>query len=145
MPRSGQTKIAQRFPNPDQIGRAALRSDAARRVAQRAAALLAPPSGLPAVSRGWENRAACRDRADRWRWHADTLFDDVSVPLAVCAACPVRAECATAAIDGDEWGIWGGLLREQRVEMRSGWVFPCEDCGARVVSPPRRLCAGCRE
>ena len=32
----------------------------------------------------------------------------------VCANCPVRTDCLEYAIDADEFGIWGGLDREER-------------------------------
>lgn len=132
--------------SPDEEGRAVRQAAKAERAARRAAALLDPPANLPADADGWETHAACRDHpADRWRFHADTSFDDIAVPLGICAACPVRAECATAAIDRDEWGIWGGLTREQRAELRRNWLYPCRDCGARVIeSSYPWYCPDCR-
>jgi WhiB family redox-sensing transcriptional regulator len=38
----------------------------------------------------------------------------------VCANCPVEMDCREYAIDADEWGIWGGLDRDQRRALRSG-------------------------
>jgi WhiB family transcriptional regulator, redox-sensing transcriptional regulator len=40
----------------------------------------------------------------------------------VCAACPVRAECAAYALErGERFGIWGGLSeRERRAIRRRG-------------------------
>ena len=39
---------------------------------------------------------------------------------AVCATCPVRAECLAEALDNKiEWGVWGGLTeRERRALLR---------------------------
>ena len=39
---------------------------------------------------------------------------------AICAGCPVRAECLDFALAGSErFGIWGGLTeKERRVEAR---------------------------
>jgi WhiB family redox-sensing transcriptional regulator len=32
----------------------------------------------------------------------------------ICAACRVRADCLTYATEADEFGIWGGLDKEER-------------------------------
>ena len=38
---------------------------------------------------------------------------------AICAGCEVRAECLACAIEMDEeFGIWGGLNRAERVRLR---------------------------
>ncbi len=38
---------------------------------------------------------------------------------AVCASCPVRAQCLDYALRNSvRYGIWGGLNREQRVRER---------------------------
>lgn len=38
---------------------------------------------------------------------------------AVCATCPVRAECLDAALDaGEHHGIWGGLSERERRNVR---------------------------
>lgn len=37
---------------------------------------------------------------------------------AVCAKCPVRAECLTEALENDEEGIWGGTTTRERYLMR---------------------------
>lgn len=45
----------------------------------------------------------------------------------VCAACPVRLECATGALERRErWGIWGGLDYRDRKETaaRFGYLPP---------------------
>ena len=38
----------------------------------------------------------------------------------VCANCPVQMDCLEYAIAADEWGIWGGLDRDQRRTLRDG-------------------------
>ena len=38
----------------------------------------------------------------------------------VCTRCPVRADCLEDGIANDEWGIWGGMDREQRRALRGG-------------------------
>ena len=37
----------------------------------------------------------------------------------ICAGCPVRGECLAYAIDADEeFGIWGGMNRAERLKAR---------------------------
>ena len=37
----------------------------------------------------------------------------------VCAACPVRKECLTYALENDErFGIWGGMSARERASIR---------------------------
>ncbi|HLH58654.1 MAG TPA: WhiB family transcriptional regulator [Streptosporangiaceae bacterium] len=46
--------------------------------------------------------------------------------LAVCAVCPVRAECLELSMRvwdaGGEHGIWGGLVEADRAAARAGWL-----------------------
>jgi WhiB family redox-sensing transcriptional regulator len=42
--------------------------------------------------------------------------EDVETAKAMCAECPVRAACLTAALDRQEpWGVWGAELFVQGV------------------------------
>ncbi|MFN2556341.1 MAG: WhiB family transcriptional regulator [Nitriliruptorales bacterium] len=69
----------------------------------------------------WEERAACRG-AD-----VDLFFSpnerDQQQALAYCAVCEVRQECLEAAImNGETFGIWGGLLEsDRRAYVRGIW------------------------
>lgn len=62
----------------------------------------------------WEKLAACRDR------NVEDLFfpargGSCRPAKAICAECPVRADCLSAAIANDERdGVWGGLNTEER-------------------------------
>jgi WhiB family redox-sensing transcriptional regulator len=39
---------------------------------------------------------------------------------AVCASCPVRAECLDAAIaNGERYGVWGGLTDTERESLQT--------------------------
>ncbi|GAB2964307.1 WhiB family transcriptional regulator [Saccharothrix stipae] len=43
----------------------------------------------------------------------------------ICAACPVRLDCATGALErGEPWGIWGGLDRADRKAIAQEFGFP---------------------
>ncbi|WP_372452676.1 WhiB family transcriptional regulator [Pseudonocardia nigra] len=71
----------------------------------------------------FRHRAACRD-AD-----AEVFFPaaeqgpehdaQVRAAKAVCARCPVRAECLTWALDAQPYGIAGGLTEYERREERA--------------------------
>ena len=36
------------------------------------------------------------------------------IAQALCARCPVCAECHQAGVDGNEFGIWGGTTASER-------------------------------
>jgi len=64
-------------------------------------------------NRAWTAKAACRD--------LDTEIFFPAAPeketeaLAICATCPVRAQCLEQALrDREQYGIWGGTTPEQR-------------------------------
>jgi len=73
---------------------------------------------LPSVvllvkNRAWTARAACRD-LDTEIFYPATA-DDEAEALAICATCPVRAQCLDQALrDREQHGIWGGTTPEQR-------------------------------
>ena len=74
---------------------------------------------------GWRARGLCL------RTNPDLFFpqptDDPGPALAVCATCPVRAECLAAALElGDCEGVWGGTLPEERRAMRLVWTLPLQ-------------------
>jgi hypothetical protein len=43
---------------------------------------------------------------------------DIELAKAVCARCPVRWRCLAAGLEGDEYGVWGGLSRTEREALR---------------------------
>ena len=56
----------------------------------------------------WQDRAACRSEPPEW-FDAET-GQDAARALAVCARCPVRLDCLTAAVANRErYGVWGGI------------------------------------
>lgn len=36
----------------------------------------------------------------------------------VCEGCPVKALCLEEAITNDEYGVWGGTTRSERIKIR---------------------------
>ncbi len=75
----------------------------------------------PGPDASWEERAACRG-AD-----VDLFFSanerDQQQALAYCAVCEVRQECLeTAIVNGETFGIWGGLVEsDRRAYVRGIW------------------------
>jgi len=65
-----------------------------------------------------------------WRWRAlcaevdpELFFPKKGMPTAaarrVCAACEVRTECLTWALEHDqEHGVWGGLSDQERRRLK---------------------------
>lgn len=62
----------------------------------------------------WRSDAACRSH------DVAMFFPERNAPtepaLAICATCPVRAECLDAA---DDDGIWGGTTAVERKPRRA--------------------------
>lgn len=57
----------------------------------------------------------CSDDPGRW---FSTVLEDVADAVAVCALCPVRAECAAYAIAADEkHGTFGGVTELERRQL----------------------------
>lgn len=70
----------------------------------------------------WAEHGACRDRPEvDWfpdgRAHAEMLRAQREA-IAVCRACPVRAECAEAGIE-ERFGVWGGTTERERARLRA--------------------------
>ncbi|MEW2420484.1 WhiB family transcriptional regulator [Streptomyces nigra] len=73
------------------------------------------------------------DQADDWRDHAACRHEDPEVffsegksargtvlhAQAICHTCPVRRQCGEYAIKtGEDWGVWGGMSRNQLRQAR---------------------------
>lgn len=69
----------------------------------------------------WVRQAMCvRQPINPDAYHASkqTPRREVEAALALCAVCPVRADCLQNALDNnDMWGIWGGTTEEERAVM----------------------------
>ena len=65
----------------------------------------------------WEKRAACRgaDPELFFPERGDTY--SVQAAKAVCARCPVRAECLEEHL-GEKQGVWGGMSEYERRAIR---------------------------
>lgn len=84
------------------------------------------------VRADWRTGAACTDDPDRQFPGWDAL--KIAAAKAVCARCPVRAQCLREALDREETdGVWGGLTPVERVRYMEGpytaRVVPCPGCG----------------
>ncbi len=69
----------------------------------------------------WRSRAACRNAPDpELFFPLDTApgARQVAAAKAICARCPVLAECRSWAISHEAYGIWGGLTEHQRARLR---------------------------
>lgn len=70
----------------------------------------------------WTERAACRGLDPELFYPIGTAgpaLEQVATAKAVCAECPVRAECLDLAMSaGEAHGIWGGTTPEERRFLR---------------------------
>jgi len=70
---------------------------------------------LAALRPTWHQHAACRGMG-AGPWFPERGSDSTT-GKAVCAGCPVRAQCLDAALALDEVGTWGGLSRPERLQV----------------------------
>jgi len=105
---------------------------------------------IPRKVPDWHERGACRlfpelDTPQFNAWHDAKPGTAANLAARlICAACPVRLQCATSALErGERWGIWGGLDYADRKEAAKRFGFP------RPGDPPphgtnsRRVKWGC--
>lgn len=65
----------------------------------------------------WRLRGRCSSD-ESGAWFKDPRTPAARTARSVCASCPVRARCLSAALlYGEEYGIWGGLDPEQRAAL----------------------------
>jgi len=99
---------------------------------------------------GWKSQAACLGRStqnyDPWS-PPDTAFHPPRVAAEICEHCPVKRECLVAGLAGDEWGVWGGLTRRQRMALkRPRKRVRCPICDSQLVDSVDHtfgICAFC--
>jgi hypothetical protein len=82
-----------------------------------------PPRGRAGPGRGWRARAACRGVDPELFFPAaergPVRAVQVAAAKAVCAGCPVRAECLDEALARIPYGIAGGLTENERRRLRT--------------------------
>jgi hypothetical protein len=81
----------------------------------------------------WSKRAICAVE------DPSTFFpaygDPGTTARQICASCSVHVDCLNYATAADEWGIWGGLDREQRRALRHA----ADEPGERLDRAPARI------
>jgi WhiB family transcriptional regulator, redox-sensing transcriptional regulator len=87
----------------------------------------------------WQRLGACRGRDSSQFFHPDgergsSRSRREAQAKAVCARCPVRAECAAHALTVREpYGVWGGFTEAERLRLlASGWEDLADRPRARV-------------
>jgi Transcription factor WhiB len=70
------------------------------------------------VTPGWWARGHCAS-SDGDAWFPEEHTKPNHQVTRICTECAVRTCCLTAAILTDEWGIWGGTRRGQRLHARA--------------------------
>ena len=71
------------------------------------------------LSTEWMADKACT-LADRHLFFSENNSKRLVVRMAemqakqICAGCPVKGACLDYAIEGDMYGIWGGMTRDER-------------------------------
>ncbi|HIE22519.1 MAG TPA: WhiB family transcriptional regulator [Acidimicrobiia bacterium] len=76
----------------------------------------------------WREAAACLDVIDEVSFFPDQEdLVGMARAKAVCATCPVAAECLTWAIDTNQAeGVWGGHTPKERRAIRRRWLEEIE-------------------
>jgi hypothetical protein len=79
----------------------------------------------------WHADASCRGKGpDAW-FPTDRTRASAEV-VEVCGACPVRGECLDAGMS-EVYGVWDGVSREDRIELRRQAGVNLKGRGAAVV------------
>lgn len=75
------------------------------------------------TARDWRDRAACRDVDPELFFPATDIGplcrQQINRAKAVCARCPVQAECLSFALRNLSDGVAGGLTASERCQVRS--------------------------
>jgi WhiB family redox-sensing transcriptional regulator len=103
-----------------------------------------------ALRAGVAGQARCADSGlDPDQWYPVSIEPakarhEAAAAIAVCASCPVRAQCLELSLrhwDTGQHGVWGGLVATDRARLRRRW--PAGHRGrrrtavsARIVRPP---------
>lgn len=85
----------------------------------------------PEGAHEWSQFAACAKAPVPNMFPHDGDTRATTYAKSVCAACPVRLECLTEALDsGETHGVWGGLSPEERLSVRRNNVRRATKTGA---------------
>jgi len=69
---------------------------------------------------------------------------EAAAAIAVCAGCPVRAQCLELSLrhwDVGQHGVWGGLIAADRAQLRRQW--PADHHGGAGPPYPGQLFGRC--
>jgi len=69
---------------------------------------------------------------------------EAAAAIAVCAVCPVRAQCLELSLrhwDVGQHGVWGGLIAADRAQLRRQW--PADHHGGAGPRYPGQLFGRC--
>lgn len=97
---------------------------------------------MPPVTPGWRDRAACTG-LDADIFDPDTGRTAEALP--VCAACPVRLSCYSAAYDkpADRTTVRAGTTPHTRPAKAADHISTCR-CGLPTKRTAPALCAACQ-
>ena len=90
----------------------------------------------------WRHDAACRGE-DITTFYADRQGASPAPAKAICADCPVQADCLAYAKACENFGIWGGMSAGR---LRRGDLVErvCADCGTPIGYAKRSRCDDCK-
>jgi Transcription factor WhiB/Aldehyde dehydrogenase family len=110
-----------------------------------------PPSAQPADPAVWTavtRKARCADSAlhpDQWfpvSPRPEIARREAAAAIAICSACPVRAQCLEFSLrhwNVGQHGVWGGLVAADRAPLRRpGRTRQARSPASYVTSPPLR-------
>jgi WhiB family transcriptional regulator, redox-sensing transcriptional regulator len=95
----------------------------------------------------WRDQAACKGTDPALFWPESGGNDTKEQAKAVCATCPVQAECREHAVMFPErFGIWGGTSEDDRLILRKQYRQDngLPNRGPLVLSPCGTYAAGRR-
>lgn len=77
---------------------------------------------LPDAPGAWMKRGTCRREGAPTRMFFPSSQDRKmrAAAKAMCARCPVKAECLEYALGTDAYGVWGGMSDSERQRLPSG-------------------------
>ncbi|UTN93048.1 WhiB family transcription factor [Streptomyces phage Marky] len=76
---------------------------------------------IGSMTPSWHMEAACRTIGEPEIFFPHATEQEkfgASAAMPYCAACPVMYECLKAALDGNEYGTWGGMTHSERLKLK---------------------------